>query len=143
MPDVIRHQRRQSGYGNRRSWLKRVTAALVSGIALATAAPPALGQASCNQWHRCGMCGCRCSCLGGSDSACPSGTQEGGAWWACCFSSGRLWLVRSLDCCASSSAACPSDCWCSNACGSSWAGVNWCGGRGYPRCTRAVVEARC
>jgi hypothetical protein len=129
---------------SRRAWLKGLVAALLTTWTLLRDEQDLAAQASCSQWHRCGMCGCLCSCLGGSDSACPAGTQPGArAWWACCSSGGNLWLVRYLDCCAPSSSTCPSGCWCSNACGTDWARVNWCGGRGYPRCTRAVVEARC
>jgi hypothetical protein len=75
---------------SRRAWLKGLVAALLTTWTLLQGEQDLAAQASCSQWHRCGMCGCLCSCLGGSDSACPSGTQEGGAWWACCFSSGRL-----------------------------------------------------
>jgi len=151
MPDVIRRQRRRSGYGKtRRNWLKRVAAALVSGIALVTAAPSALGQASCSQWHRCGMCGCLCSCLGGSDSACPAGTQPGAqAWWACCSSGGNLWLVRYLDCCGPRDRrpACPSGCSCNqnNSCERYPSNQNWCPNPSTRAayCTRAQVWSQC
>ena len=77
MSDITRAHPHRTGYGSRHSLLERLITALVSGVALLVAPPSVHGQASCSQWHRCGMCGCLCSCLGGSDSACPAGTQPG------------------------------------------------------------------
>jgi methylamine dehydrogenase light chain len=134
---------------SRRAWLKGLVAALLTTWTLLRDEQDLAAQASCSQWHRRGMCGCLCSCLGGSDSACPSGTQEGGAWWACCFSSGRLWLVRYLDCCGPRDRrpACPSGCSCNqnNSCGQYPSNQNWCPNPSTRAayCTRAQVWSQC
>lgn len=149
MSDVGRRHSLLGSSGSRRSWLKRLAGMVVSGVVFLIAEPTAHGQASCSQWHRCDMCGCLCSCLGGSDTACPSGTQEGGVWWACCSSRGNVWLVRYLDCCGprDQPTACPSGCSCNqnNSCGQYPSNQNWCPNPSTQAayCTRAQVWSQC
>jgi len=126
----------------RRSWLRRLLAVLTASGTLLFEAPPASAQ-SCNDWIRCGMGGCLCSCRGGSDSRCPDGTVPGTeAWYACCYDRARnkVWYVRYTDCCANTPPpSCPSNCYCDNA-----AQPSWCGTAGkYVVCTRAVIIDVC
>jgi hypothetical protein len=61
----------------RRTLVRTVTGtvlALASWWIRPSAAP---GQLSCSDWRFCGLCGCRCTCRGGSDTACPSGSTPG------------------------------------------------------------------
>uniref|UniRef100_A0A7C1XEU6 Methylamine/Aralkylamine dehydrogenase light chain C-terminal domain-containing protein n=1 Tax=Thermomicrobium roseum TaxID=500 RepID=A0A7C1XEU6_THERO len=131
----------------RRSWVQRLAVVLLAIGATFSDHPPLSAQANCGQWHRCGMCGCLCSCLGGSDTACPPGTSPGGAWWVCCYASGRWWLIRYLDCCGpkNSQPACPSGCSCNQRCGQPPANQNWCPNpeSNGAYCTRAQVWSQC
>lgn len=137
------------GDGTRRRLLQRLIGLLASGLAFLAAPPLAHGQASCSQWHRCGMCGCLCSCLGGSDTVCPAGTQAGGAWWACCTASGRQWLVRYLDCCGPRDRKPPCPTGCSGnqngSCSRYPSSQNWCPNPQTQAayCTRAQVWSQC
>ena len=86
--------------GTRRNLFRWLVGSLLGLAGHLTATPMASAQLSCIDWRFCGLCGCRCTCRGGSDASGSSGSSPGSAWWACCRdSSGRLWLVRYRDCC--------------------------------------------
>ena len=125
----------------RRSWLRRALSTLLTTGAFLLDAGTARAQ-SCRDWFRCGMYGCLCSCRGGSDQACPSGTfSSTRAWYLCCYdpARNRAFVVRSIDCCTTGSVpACSDNCRCRN--GSPQ--PNWCQS-GNVVCTRAVLVATC
>lgn len=84
----------------RRTLVRTVTGTLLALASWWIRPSAAPGQLSCSDWRFCGLCGCRCTCRGGSDTACPSGSTPGRTWWSCCRdASGRLWLVQYRDCC--------------------------------------------
>ncbi|MCX2728493.1 hypothetical protein OO015_13465 [Thermomicrobium sp. 4228-Ro] len=125
----------------RRTWIRRALALAAATVALLR--EPELARAqSCSDWFRRGMSGCLCSCRGGSDQACPSGTVSSTrAWYLCCDdpARNRASVVRSIDCCTTGSVpSCPSRCRCTNG----GAQPNWCDS-GNVVCTRAVLVATC
>uniref|UniRef100_A0A7C2B2P0 Methylamine/Aralkylamine dehydrogenase light chain C-terminal domain-containing protein n=1 Tax=Thermomicrobium roseum TaxID=500 RepID=A0A7C2B2P0_THERO len=111
---------------------------------------PANAQLTCSDWRFCGHCGCRCTCRGGGDSTCPSGSSPGGAWYVCCRDTqGRFWLVRYRDCCRprqpgetscpSPLSGCPSSCACQDGCPQ----PHWCPTGYCAVCTQTQIWATC
>ena len=109
---------------SRRNVLARVGTALVGGalIPLLPVARPAeeprpsvpddsrlSGEAgdpkSCNYWRHCAIDGFLCSCCGGSQSACPPGTEMSPVTWiGTCRnpSDGKDYIISYNDCCGQS-----------------------------------------
>ncbi|MBO9306159.1 methylamine dehydrogenase light chain [Thermomicrobium sp.] len=134
----------------RRTLVRTVTGTLLALASWWIRPSAAPGQLSCSDWRFCGLCGCRCTCRGGSDTACPSGSTPGRAWWSCCRdASGRLWLVQYRDCCRPLRTGeskcpnpfdgCPSSCACARNCPQ----PHWCSSGQCAVCTQTLVEARC
>jgi len=103
---------------SRRSFLARLGSALVGGAAFpllpvsrasAQAAPPNEGipgeagdPSSCQYWRHCAIDGFLCSCCGGSQSACPPGTQMAPITWiGTCRNpaDGKQYIISYNDCC--------------------------------------------
>jgi methylamine dehydrogenase light chain len=103
---------------SRRSFLARLGAALVgtAGLPLLpvarrwgtaqAAAPDVPGDAgdpsSCNYWRYCAIDGFLCSCCGGTQDACPPGTEMSAVTWVgTCRNpvDGKNYLVSYNDCC--------------------------------------------
>jgi methylamine dehydrogenase light chain len=103
---------------SRRSFLARLGTALVGGAAFpllpvsrasAQPAPPNEGIAgeagdptSCQYWRHCAIDGFLCSCCGGSQSACPPGTQMAPITWiGTCRNpaDGKQYIISYNDCC--------------------------------------------
>jgi hypothetical protein len=136
--------------GTRRNLFRWLVGSLLGLAGHLTATPMASAQLSCSDWRFCGLCGCRCTCRGGSDASCPSGSSPGSAWWACCRdASGQLWLVRYRDCCRPRRhneprcpdplVHCPTDCACQRNCPQ----PHWCPTGQCAVCTQTLIEARC
>ena len=121
---VERGARQLARHTSRRSFLSRLGAALVGTAALpllpvARAAgderPAAPDDAalhgdvgdpkSCNYWRHCAIDGFLCSCCGGSQSACPPGTEMSPVTWiGTCRnpSDGKDYIISYNDCCGQS-----------------------------------------
>jgi methylamine dehydrogenase light chain len=103
---------------SRRSFLARLGAALVGGAAFpllpvsrASAQPAAPNEGiagdagdptSCQYWRHCAIDGFLCSCCGGSQSACPPGTQMAPVTWiGTCRNpaDGKQYIISYNDCC--------------------------------------------
>jgi len=103
---------------SRRSFLARVGTALVGGAAFpllpvsrASAQPAVPNEgitgeagdpASCQYWRHCAIDGFLCSCCGGSQSACPPGTQMAPITWiGTCRNpaDGKQYIISYNDCC--------------------------------------------
>ena len=110
---------------SRRSFLTRLGTALVGGASLpllpvARAAEDAprvaapddaklagrLGDpSSCDYWRHCGVDGFLCSCCGGSQTACPPGTEMSAVTWiGTCHNpaDGKDYVISYNDCCGKS-----------------------------------------
>jgi methylamine dehydrogenase light chain len=123
-----RGARRAARRISRRSFLARLGAALVGGAALpllpvsrvrADAGPsttgarvpapnesglsgPAGDPASCDYWRHCAIDGFLCSCCGGSQTACPPGTEMSPVTWiGTCRNpaDGKDYVISYNDCC--------------------------------------------
>lgn len=120
-----RSARRAARQMSRRSFLARLGVALVGGAALpllpvsrarADAAPGARSPAptdagisgtladpaSCDYWRHCAIDGFLCSCCGGSQTACPPGTQMAPVTWiGTCRNpaDGKDYVISYNDCC--------------------------------------------
>jgi methylamine dehydrogenase light chain len=121
MEAAVRHVARRT---SRRGFLKRLGTALVGAAALpvlpvARAADEARepapddalvkGEAgdprSCSYWRHCAIDGFLCSCCGGSQSACPPGTEMSPLTWiGTCRNpaDGRDYVISYNDCCGQS-----------------------------------------
>lgn len=110
-------------FSSRRSllgWIAK-TALALTGASIMPALPfnrevqVAEAQApNCNEWYMCGAYidrTCQCAC--GSNN-CPSGTQQEGAWTACCWNPGigARHLVTYWDCCKTTGNGCCSNSGC-------------------------------
>ena len=103
---------------SRRGFLARLGVALAGGAALPllpvsrasaqTTAPnegvagEAGDPASCQYWRHCAIDGFLCSCCGGSQSACPPGTQMAPITWiGTCRNpaDGKQYIISYNDCC--------------------------------------------
>ena len=61
--------------------------------------------ASCSYWRHCGIDGYLCGCCGGSESACPPGTEMSAITWVgTCHNplEGRDYVISYNDCCGKS-----------------------------------------
>ncbi|MFN8544112.1 MAG: methylamine dehydrogenase light chain [Candidatus Binatia bacterium] len=106
---------------SRRSFLARLGVALVgtAGLPLlpvarrldtADAAPPEVAGAagdpsSCSYWRYCAIDGFLCNCCGGSQNACPPGTEMSPVTWVgTCRNptDGKDYLISYNDCCGAS-----------------------------------------
>lgn len=106
---------------SRRSVLARLGAALVGAAALPllpvarrwdvaqAATPDVPGEAgdpsNCNYWRHCAIDGFLCSCCGGSQDACPPGTEMSAVTWVgTCRNpvDGKDYLISYNDCCGTS-----------------------------------------
>jgi len=102
---------------SRRSFLTRLGTLMVGGIALPLL-PIARGQdaerpaedpgdpATCEYWRHCAIDGYLCSCCGGSQNACPPGTEPSPVTWVgTCRNpaDGRDYIISYNDCCGKSS----------------------------------------
>ncbi|MEZ5560953.1 MAG: methylamine dehydrogenase light chain [Pseudomonadales bacterium] len=102
---------------SRRSWLTGLGGVLVGGAALpllpvARAATPAQPRAedvpetgdpnTCEYWRHCAIDGFLCGCCGGSEAACPPGTEQSPITWVgTCRNpvDGRNYVISYNDCC--------------------------------------------
>jgi hypothetical protein len=118
-PRLLREEHRPRAiWGGKQRWLTRVMEEIFGATPTPTPAPVA--PPKCSDTRYCWMHGHPCSCCGGSDTACPTGTNRGSTWTYCC--GGRTRSFR--DCCGN--VTCPSSCvWCDNS-----TQPNWCYGAG-------------
>jgi len=88
------------------------------GVAKRMGSVPVVFASQCDNTILCGIYGRLCTDCGGSLSGCPSGTQKGSSWSACC-ADGKIYSY--VDCCAdgqncSSAVTChngpPQPAWC-------------------------------
>jgi len=121
---VERGARRLAQQTSRRSFLARVGTALVgvSGLPLLPVARADEGQPlvpsdaglkddlgdpkSCNYWRHCAIDGFACACCGGTQSACPPGTEMSPITWiGTCRNpgDGKDYVISYNDCCGKSS----------------------------------------
>jgi methylamine dehydrogenase light chain len=121
-PIAERLARRLARRLSRRSFLARLGATLAGGAALpllpvarvaaqepGRAAAPAEGiegpegdPASCQYWRHCAIDGFLCACCGGSQTACPPGTQMAPVTWiGTCRNpaDGKQYVISYNDCC--------------------------------------------
>jgi methylamine dehydrogenase light chain len=106
---------------SRRSFLSQLGAALLGGAALpllpvvrgrASASPSVPGEpdmakpegdpGSCDYWRHCAIDGFLCGCCGGSQHACPPGTQQSPVTWiGTCRNpaDGKDYVISYNDCC--------------------------------------------
>jgi methylamine dehydrogenase light chain len=120
---VERGTRRLAQQTSRRSFLSRVGTFLVGAsglpllpVARADEGPPAVpGDAglkedlgdpkSCNYWRHCAIDGFLCACCGGTQSACPPGTEMSPiTWLGTCRhpGDGKDYVISYNDCCGQS-----------------------------------------
>jgi methylamine dehydrogenase light chain len=121
---VERHARRLARRVDRRSVLARLGAVIAGGAALpllpiarafaatpsSTAAPeditgPAGDPTRCEYWRHCAIDGFLCSCCGGSQTACPPGTEMSPVTWiGTCRNplDGKDYAIWYNDCCGKS-----------------------------------------
>lgn len=105
------------------------------------------GGSPCSNWRYCGMSGNPCSSCGGTDGACPCGTQGYYYWQYCCpppFGEARYITYRDCCGCSPSCSTCctnqkvnpsiPTEGWCTNQQG---------GSIGAYACTLATVGGYC
>lgn len=104
---------------------------------------------NCYDGVNCGMQGHPCDCCGGSQYSCPSGTNQGTSWYACCYVAGCQ-LISYTDCCYTAQYCCstpaapngqPACCPNCSYCGSG--GMSWCGGYTCYKCTMALYAGSC
>jgi hypothetical protein len=95
----------------RRSLVRSVTGTLLALAAWLIRPSAAPGQLSCSDWRFCGLCGCRCACRGGSDTACPvevfPGAPGGPAVAMPAAVSGSFSTATAVDHCAPASRLAP------------------------------------
>ena len=120
---VERSARRLAQQTSRRSFIARVGTALVgvSGLPLLPVARADEGQPlvpsdaglkddlgdpkSCNYWRHCAIDGFACACCGGTQSACPPGTEMSPiTWLGTCRhpGDGKDYVISYNDCCGQS-----------------------------------------
>ncbi len=99
---------------SRRSFLSWLGTTLVGGAVLPTL-PVARASAegadpgdpkACDYWRYCGIDGFLCSCCGGTESACPPGTEPSAITWVgTCLNpgDGQSYVISYNDCCGKSS----------------------------------------
>lgn len=147
---------------SRRSWLAFLGTALVgtAGIPLLPMARAAHGGAapggapdggdasSCDYWRYCAIDGFLCSCCGGSETACPPGTEMSPITWiGTCRNpvDGNAYVISYNDCCGKTACG---QCFCNRNEGDrppyrpdKANDINWClaHGGGLYHCSTAIV----
>lgn len=140
---------------SRRSFAVKVGKAILTALGLSIV--PVLpvdrqsyaSSSDCYAWYMCGigaMRVCSCACGVSGDGPCPGTTQQGGSWFACCFSTyyNKSYGVTYKDCCGYNS-CCP-DQNLNNACNCKpYDRPNWCNGAGgnYICCTKVAIGNQC
>lgn len=101
-------------HSSRRSFLAWLGTTVVGGailptlpVARASASPEDPGDPQdCDYWRYCAIDGFLCSCCGGTESACPPGTEPSSITWVGTCTNpgdGKAYVISYNDCCGKSS----------------------------------------
>lgn len=117
-----------------------------AGVTALTALPIAqefagtAAAVNCASTRYCGLTGHPCSCCGGTDTSCPSGSSPRGWWSQCCGS----YEYTYQDCCSNiSNHSCQAGCSCNNPTASHVYPNQFCEGWRYLWCTMSIANNVC